>query len=73
MMKNYIILFDIDGVLADWSHRLHLEKGSDEFYAAMQDDPILPSTVIYNLMVVFLISGLNYDEPDDNCAHKCIF
>lgn len=61
MSKPYVLLFDIDGVLADWSHRLHFIKRQnwqdiflpdwDAFYAAMPDDPVLPGAIIYNLLV----------------------
>lgn len=40
-----ITVFDIDGVLADVRHRLHLLAGSpkrwDDFFAAAVDDPLL--------------------------------
>ena len=62
-MSAYAIIFDLDGCLADWSHRLHyIEiKGPvmdpkpnadwDAFYDAMPDDPVLPGAVLYNLLV----------------------
>lgn len=44
-----LAVFDIDGVLADVSHRLHLVEGSrkdwDAFFSAAPDDPPLPQGV----------------------------
>jgi len=42
-----VVVFDIDGVLADVGHRLiHVQgrpKDWDAFFAAMADDPVLPA------------------------------
>jgi hypothetical protein len=51
MTRSYVFLWDIDGVLADWNHRL-MCCDRDEFYARMKDDPPIPAgVVIYNMLV----------------------
>ncbi len=55
-MKSYVFLVDLDGVMADWSHRLpliHQEQPDWEaFYAAMPADPVIPAgCVLFNFLV----------------------
>ena len=55
-MKSYVFLIDLDGVLADWSHRLPLIQQEPEdreaFYAAMANDPVIPAgCVLFNMLV----------------------
>ena len=44
-----MVVFDIDGVVADARHRLHLVRSTpkqyDEFYARVKDDPVLEAGV----------------------------
>ena len=50
---SHVVLFDLDGVIADWSHRLPLGVGTDEFYAAMPNDaPIEAGCTIFNYLVM---------------------
>lgn len=52
-LKSYAILFDLDGVIADWRRRLqHRDNGDWEtFYKEMPYDELLPAgAVVYNLM-----------------------
>lgn len=50
---THVVLFDLDGVIADWSHRLPLGIGTDEFYAAMPNDaPIEAGSTIFNYLVM---------------------
>jgi hypothetical protein len=60
------VIFDIDGVLADGEHRLHLIHRPDpdweEFFRAAQDDPPFPAMVRLNHAVaattgIALITG----------------
>ena len=61
MTQSYCILWDLDGCIADWSHRLHYinngetfpqqkRENIDAFYAAMPDDPVMPGAAIWNLL-----------------------
>ena len=55
-MKSYVFLWDIDMVLADWSHRLpHIQKEPQDwpaFYEAMPNDPVIPAgAVLLNLLI----------------------
>lgn len=50
-MAGYVIAFDIDGVLADWSHRVgNMKTDPEAFYEAMPRDPTLPGAVLWNLL-----------------------
>lgn len=56
-MNSYVILWDIDGCIADWSHRLPLIQPPigmvadwHSFYEAMPHDRTLPGAVIWNLL-----------------------
>ncbi|CAK0755435.1 conserved hypothetical protein [Gammaproteobacteria bacterium] len=52
-MHSYVIVWDLDGCIADWAHRVPLleAKDYDAFYAAMsKDEPIAAGAVIYNLL-----------------------
>lgn len=74
----YAIAFDLDGVIADWSHRLPLIQPTNgmvsdwhSFYEAMPDDPTLPGAVVYNLLAnqsamiqqAVIAKALNIDIP----------
>ena len=50
------IIFDIDGVLADCSHRLHYlkDKNYDKFYS---DEEIMKDKPIYDIMSIFIGLG----------------
>ena len=53
-MQTYAIIFDIDGTLADPTHRLPLlddPAKKEEFYEAMPLDEVLPAAVLYNMLV----------------------
>jgi hypothetical protein len=55
-MTGYALLFDLDMVLADWSHRLPLIQQEppdrEAFYAAMPADPPIPAgVVLYNMLI----------------------
>ena len=69
-MKSYVFLIDLDGVLADWSHRLPLIQQEPEdresFYAAMPNDP---ATMIRSLPNVLSVSILVYFDM----AHRLAF
>lgn len=50
MTKSYSFIFDLDGVIADWRHRLMLQ--GEAFYDAMLQDPLIPAgAVLYNMLV----------------------
>lgn len=54
--KSYVILFDLDGTLADCTHRIHLVKSNDHpdwerfWDECSKDQPIAAGAVIYNLL-----------------------
>ena len=53
MISSYVLLFDIDGVIADWSAHYHLinQGKHDEYYAAVANFPVLPAgATVYNLL-----------------------
>lgn len=54
-MKKSVYVFDIDGTLADLSHRLHFiegkEKDWDSFYHNVKNDSIIPQNVMTFLML----------------------
>jgi hypothetical protein len=54
-LRSYAILFDLDGVIADWRRRLHYrdEGDWDRFYAEMQyDEPLPGGAIVYNLLAM---------------------
>ena len=64
MMKNFII-FDIDGTLADISHRLHFIQGEKKdwegFYGAMdKDQPIYEMTLLLRLLILTTMTDTEY-------------
>ncbi len=64
MMKNFII-FDIDGTLANISHRLHFIQGEkkdwESFYSAMdKDQPIYEITLLLRLLILTTMTDTEY-------------
>lgn len=62
-MKNLTYIFDLDGTLADITHRLHyitgVEKDWDAFFAACEDDaPIGPTMMLLDSI---LANGLGVE------------
>lgn len=50
MTKSYSFVFDLDGVLADWTHRLMYD--GEKFYEEMLNDPAIPAgAVLFNMLV----------------------
>jgi len=48
--KSYSFIFDLDGVLSDWRHRLMLQ--GEHFHDAMISDPGIPAgVVLFNMLV----------------------
>lgn len=65
MHKPPCVIFDIDGTIADCSHRLHFLPDYDKFFAAMSDDtPIWPVIKLVNLFE----TALEEEEEDRPAA-----
>lgn len=62
--KKSVYIFDIDGTLADLSHRLHFIEGKnkdwDSFYANCSNDSIIPSNVMTFLLLRKALSNDNF-------------
>lgn len=80
-MKNKCIIFDIDGTLADLSHRVHHVQGGRKnwpaFMAGIPHDTPMEQTVFLNQLIVyatgramptFIASGRSDDERADTVA-----
>lgn len=76
--SNKLVLFDMDGTLADLSHRLHFvtsgNKDWDAFFKACPDDkPIVDVIAMLNLMhelgfVILIVSGRSSVMKEETIA-----